>query len=489
MPNRKRKKNQFIFIPNQDINVSDWIPHYHKEFSEIESNSWFQIKCFDNPHPHIAYKYSKQIPTIPIESYAQQYKMICLTNSKQEPEFICTKKIKLYPSDDQKNILDTWFSVFAKMFNVTIAYLRQLIKKGPNLDIDEALIILNFRNIRSALKDQRKEIQCSTKNKKIPIHILDEAINQAVSNYKTCLTNLKLGNIRKFRIREWRSDKRRKIIKIESSFFRNGTFCSRIFPHIESSEPLVNIDRTCTLQYDSDTKKYLLLVPYGLEEKIVTKEKRSCGIDLGVRGFVNVYSENTTYSICEEAYKNSKIKNLLRKIDKINQLLNLKEKDQLIYKRRKKNNEIITDIEYKIINRNSLKRALRKYHRRVKNIIRDMHYKVAHELVHTFDKIYIGKLNTKKILSKSNIAISRYTKRMIGILSPYAFRQILKHMGNKYGTQVIEVDEYLTTKICSNCGRINELGKKKIHECECGMKADRDENAAKNILKVGLLEN
>ncbi len=32
----------------------------------------------------------------------------------------------------------------------------------------------------------------------------------------------------------------------------------------------------------------------------------------------------------------------------------------------------------------------------------------------------------------------------------------------------------------------NELGKKKIHECECGMIADRDVNAAKNILKIGL---
>ena len=75
---------------------------------------------------------------------------------------------------------------------------------------------------------------------------------------------------------------------------------------------------------------------------------------------------------------------------------------------------------------------------------------------------------------------------MIVVLSPYLFRQRLIYMGNKYGSMVYEVDEYLTTKTCSNCGKINEIGKSKIHKCKCGMTADRDENSAKNHLKIGL---
>jgi len=58
-------------------------------------------------------------------------------------------------------------------------------------------------------------------------------------------------------------------------------------------------------------------------------------------------------------------------------------------------------------------------------------------------------------------------------------------MAHKYGSKVIEVNEYLTTKTCSNCGKLNNLGSSKIHICKCGMEADRDENAAKNILKIG----
>ncbi len=489
MPTKKRKKNKSIYVPNRTLGMSEWIPHYNKQYNEYDSNSWFDIKYYDNPNPKETHEYITQVPNIPIESYAQQYKTICLTKSTREPEFICTKKIKLYPTNEQKIILDNWFENFARMFNITITYLRNHIKRGPDFDINAAEKIANFRKIRSILADDRSLIHYSTEYSRIPIHILDEAIHQAVSNYKTCLTNLKNGNIRKFRVREWSFNKRRRIIKIESNFFKNGTFCSSVFPQMKTSEPLENIDRTCTLLYDTDTKKYILLVPYGIETREIVNTKRSCGIDLGVRGFVSIYSENTTYSICEEAYNNPAIKKLTKKIDKINQLLNLKEKDQLIYKRRKENGKIIKDVEYKTINRKSLKKALRKYNRRIRNKIKDMHYKVAHLIVNTFDKVCIGKLNTKKILSKNNITISSATKRTIGILSPYTFRQILKHMGNKYGAEVFEINEYLTTKTCSNCGTLNELGKKKKHICKCGMRADRDENAAKNMLKIGILEN
>ncbi|AEQ60984.1 putative transposase [Acanthamoeba castellanii mamavirus] len=119
--------------------------------------------------------------------------------------------------------------------------------------------------------------------------------------------------------------------------------------------------------------------------------------------------------------------------------------------------------------------------------MKDMHYKVSHELVHTFDKICIGKLNVKSILSKANTVLKSALKRKLATLSFYRFTQRLTHMGYKYGTEVVNVNEYLTTKTCSNCGKIKDLGASKIYECEsCGMYADRDENAAKNILKVGL---
>jgi len=116
-----------------------------------------------------------------------------------------------------------------------------------------------------------------------------------------------------------------------------------------------------------------------------------------------------------------------------------------------------------------------------------MHFKVAKFLVEFYDEIYIGKLNTNSILSRNNIKITKKTKRMVSILSPYLFRQRLKYMGSKYGANVVEVNEYKTTKTCSNCGNERYVGSSKVYKCtKCKMEADRDENAAKNILKVGL---
>ena len=118
-----------------------------------------------------------------------------------------------------------------------------------------------------------------------------------------------------------------------------------------------------------------------------------------------------------------------------------------------------------------------------------MHYKAAYELVNRFDNIFVGKMSTKKILSRNNKTINSNCKRMLQTLSPYKFRERLKYMGYKYATMVKEVSEYLTTKTCSNCGRIKNIKASKIYECECGMVTHRDVNSAKTHLKLGIMEN
>ena len=70
-------------------------------------------------------------------------------------------------------------------------------------------------------------------------------------------------------------------------------------------------------------------------------------------------------------------------------------------------------------------------------------------------------------------------------LSHYRFRVTLKQMAIKFGVNVKETDEYMTSKTCHNCGNIHsELGSKKTYNCaKCGLSLDRDINAAINIYK------
>jgi putative transposase len=65
----------------------------------------------------------------------------------------------------------------------------------------------------------------------------------------------------------------------------------------------------------------------------------------------------------------------------------------------------------------------------------------------------------------------------------------LKQKAIEYDTSIIEIDRWFpSSKLCSCCGAIKEdlTLADRTYECECGIKIDRDINAAINILKVGL---
>jgi IS605 OrfB family transposase len=476
--------------------LSDWIPSIHAKYKNINTNSWFDIKTLNNSNRLPLNFYITDTNTVPNDSYFQQLKSIRRRKLDREPSLISTQKIRLYPNEEQKLILDEWFMAATKMFNITIYFIRQgLFYNHELINIDSAYDFVHKNDFRYILKEKRDKIMNSLK---YPIvgHVLDEIINQAVSNYKTCITNLKNGTIKKFRVRSWKYQRRRYILKFEPDRFYNGTFRG-LLKNILASSSLVDIQSTTTLQYDRDTKKYILLVPISNKPKDRVTNDLDCGIDLGVRTFASVYSENKVITVGNDLI--NKIEKCHKKIDKIHQLLSipLEQKENFVLKKTVTKKKIMMNGEEKIIkerketmliktiNRSSLKRALRKNHRKIKNMVRDLHYKTAYYLVKNFDSIYIGKLSTKKILSKNNIKISKETKRMISVLCPYQFRQILKYMGNKYGVNVYEINEYLTTQTCSQCGKINRIGRKKIYKCKCGMKADRDINSGKNMLKVG----
>ncbi len=56
-------------------------------------------------------------------------------------------------------------------------------------------------------------------------------------------------------------------------------------------------------------------------------------------------------------------------------------------------------------------------------------------------------------------------------LSYYKFRMRLQSQCEKYNVKYLEIDEFKTTKQCSNCKEENIVGDKKIYECQnCNLK-------------------
>lgn len=70
----------------------------------------------------------------------------------------------------------------------------------------------------------------------------------------------------------------------------------------------------------------------------------------------------------------------------------------------------------------------------------------------------------------------------------YQFREWLEYFGEKFGKITIAVPPQFTSQKCSNCGEVVKKSlSTRTHKCiHCGYIADRDENAAINILKIGL---
>ena len=67
------------------------------------------------------------------------------------------------------------------------------------------------------------------------------------------------------------------------------------------------------------------------------------------------------------------------------------------------------------------------------------------------------------------------------------FVQWLEYFAKIYGKVLIKVNPQYTSQKCSNCGQIvKKTLSVRTHICSCGCVLDRDENAAINILMLGL---
>ena len=115
----------------------------------------------------------------------------------------------------------------------------------------------------------------------------------------------------------------------------------------------------------------------------------------------------------------------------------------------------------------------------IRNLVDEMHKKLAKWLCENYENIYLPRLNfhnCKKLNKKS--------KAKLASLRHCSFIERLKYKTREYHNNVYEVNEAFTSKTCSNCGNLKEdLKNKDIYECnKCKIIIGRDINASKNIM-------
>ena len=492
-----------LWLPIETDSVALGTNLLNLSLTNQESNSWFIMKKMLNPN-------HRNLPTISCQS------SMCTHADKWENEdtkkISGTKKIKLYPTQLQRKILNEWFNTSRYVYNKTLSFIKN--DKPDDFPLTKFNLRDKFVTKRSTKCDplyveyekrikKIKELKDGTENENLEeIRILEQeslmikdslqltenpeindwetntpkevrayAIDDLLTARKAALSNLRNGNISKFKI-NFRSKKNvSQSITIQKSSIkfslkkhkkkntknRIGIYAS-ILGYINIKKQTV--PKTCN--YDMKLNKYnndfYLCVTYNKPIDRSIPKYKSCALDPGARTMHVLYSEHEVLKFQQD---NNIIKKINKKID------------------------IMTSLRKKAQN---LKQKYHSYNKRLKNLrmkmrnrIDDMHYKIINYLTNTYQKIYLPSFDSQDMVSSNKLHSS--SNRMINQLCHFKFKQRLQSKANtKSHCEVYIVTEDYTTKTCTNCGVLNDVqGLKKIECKSCKLKYDRDINGGRNI--------
>ena len=131
--------------------------------------------------------------------------------------------------------------------------------------------------------------------------------------------------------------------------------------------------------------------------------------------------------------------------------------------------------------RKKAKKKVARIHEHIANQRKDTLHKASRSYVDGYQAIVIEDLHV------SNMVRNHWLAFAIADASWGMFRQYLEAKAESAGRQVIAVRPHYTSQNCSSCGESVEKSLSvRTHVCPfCGYMADRDENAARNILHAG----
>lgn len=135
-------------------------------------------------------------------------------------------------------------------------------------------------------------------------------------------------------------------------------------------------------------------------------------------------------------------------------------------------------------NKLNIRIALNHAHQRVTNRRNNFIHYNSRKLINAYQLMIFEDLNIQEMLSDNK----RTLHRNINDVAWKQFIQYCMYKAESAGRTMLFVDPKNTTQQCSGCGKIVKKDiSVRIHDCpHCGLKIDRDLNAARNILARGL---
>jgi putative transposase len=307
-------------------------------------------------------------------------------------------------------------------------------------------------------------------------------IKQAVRDWDTARNRLfkRLGKAPKYKSRN--TSKPSFYVNYESLRRVEGGFRGERLGFIKTTQPLPRIPKGSHYRnprISFDGKYWYLSFAYEVPEVSVELTDLVIGVDLGVKTLATL----STGEFIENINKSRRVKQLEKQLRReqrhLARQLQANIKGYLttengsrkpIYKRPL---ELCSNIQ-------ETKRKIKLIYRKLHSIRMNRLHQTTSYLVKQLPKgIVIEDLNVKGMMKNRHLA------RHIQNVMFYEFRRQLEYKCLQYGIQLVVADRfYPSSKACSYCGNIkSKLNlKERVYKCSsCGLKKDRDLNAAENL--------
>ncbi len=204
--------------------------------------------------------------------------------------------------------------------------------------------------------------------------------------------------------------------------------------------------------------RFYMCVAY--KEKIKPRDSSGniVALDPGVRTFMTLFSEGTFGWLGHHA---------------INRIQRLCQFADNLYSR-------ATQVKRPL--RRTLRQCAQKIQLKIRNLVMELHKKVAHFLVTNFDIILLPTFETQQMVKRGARKLRKKSVRQMLTLSHHQFKVFLKQKALEYGVVVIDANEAYTSKTVSWTGELVEnLGGAKVITDADGHRCDRDLNGARGI--------
>ena len=363
-----------------------------------------------------------------------------------------SKKIQILPTSEQKAILDRWFGASRFFYNQAV----EAMANGATTHF-KALVPEIFENAPDWHTDIPRQIKVGA--------IMDAC--KAVSNAK--IKCKQTGEYQKVKFRSRRQP--RQTLYLRADTLKENGFYVRKLGDMKLTEPLPAKPQGTGLKADRDHEnevkdsqliyehgRYFLCVSYVEKKKPRDPTGKIVALDPGVRTFLTYFTEDGFGWLGHHA------------INRIQRLCH--HLDNLLHRASQVNRPL----------RRTLRQAANRIRVKIRNLVDELHKKIAHFLCYNFDVILLPTFETKEMCKRGKRKLRKKSVRQMLTLSHFRFKQFLKHKANETGALVIDVDESYTSKTVSWTGEIIEtLGGGKVITAKDGTKMDRDLNGARGI--------